>query len=219
VVAPFLWERRVRTIDAVFLTSPPEDRGRGLLSLVERFRVRNVFVGPRFTSAAGSRALLDALRGRGIECREIASGEAVDGLGPIHALALHPPRKGSLAGRLGPRDNSLILAIEVNGHRLLLASGLEAAGVGLLLRSNNDLRADALLVPHRVKNAEIAAELARTVRPRWAVVGSRRSFSEALRQAYDEAGAQLLLTRESGAVTIFDADGRLQAKAFLSAEQ
>ena len=215
IVAPYLWERRVRMLDAVFVSAPLYARCAGLPALVERFRVRNVFVPPRFTETVQRRGWLDGLRRERVCWHEMAAGERIEGLNPIQVRVLFPPRDNGLVDRMAIANRSLVLRIEMPRHRLLVANGLGEPGVRLLLTSDQDMRAEVLLAPHRVKSAEAFSRLVERVKPLWVIVGGKRVPSETDREICRKHNARILSTAELGAITLIEDGGRLRVETAL----
>lgn len=145
-----------RRVPVVIVSSPRLDRYSGLPDVVEPLGVRTVLVPPGLVAQARVRAdsaaagLLDALRARGVEVREIAAGDRVR-VGDAEAEVLWPARESVPEG---PGAGSLVLCVRVGtgaGARSVLLTG--DAGPGVLARvlaERADVRADVIEWPRRV---------------------------------------------------------------------
>jgi competence protein ComEC len=112
---------------------------------------------------------------------------------------LHPPQ----AGVLGPDNaNSLVLAVEYLGHRILLTGDLDSPGLEDVL-AEEPLACDVLQAPHHGSRASNSPALAAWCKPEWVVVsGSRRWDLAPLRKTYGAVGSTILHTAQSGAVEV-----------------
>ncbi len=94
IIAPALWARGVRHLDAVILSHADADHYNGLPDLLDRFSIGAVRVPPGFASPAnpGAIRLLDLIRARGVPIHTIADGDqwSAGGAG-FHVW--HPPHR------------------------------------------------------------------------------------------------------------------------------
>jgi competence protein ComEC len=128
----------------------------------------------------------------------------------VAALVLHPPQEG-VAG--SDNANSIVLAVEYRGRRILLTGDLEAAGLNRLL-AEPPRHADVVLAPHHGSRRSSPAAFADWTRPSWVVVsGGMHDDLSVVRATYEAAGGQVLHTAAVGAVqvTIDRAGLRVQA--------
>ncbi len=94
-VAPYLWSRGVRSIDAIFLSHAHDDHVNALQAVVDRFRVGRVYVNPEFGDAPGGRRILAMLRARGIPAVALPAGAAVAPIGGVRVAVLAPRDEGA----------------------------------------------------------------------------------------------------------------------------
>ncbi len=96
VIAPALWSRGVRRLDAVILSHADADHYNGLPDLLDRFAVGAVLVPPGFEGPAnpGAGRLLDSARARGVPVRTIVAGDRWEAAGARFSVR-HPPRRGA----------------------------------------------------------------------------------------------------------------------------
>lgn len=200
-VSAALWSRGVRHLDAVVISHPDADHYNAVPRLLERFSVGAVYVPP--TMFEEQSPALDALR-RSIEKHGAPIGVAAMGRrfetpGMETIEVLHPP----LAGVLGSDNaNSVVLAVEAHGRRVLLSGDLEPPGLQDLL-AEEPLDCDVLLAPHHGSRASNVPQLARWCSPEWVVVsGTRRWDPAPLEATYGALGARVLHTDRLGAVRV-----------------
>src|SRR5690606_33192050 len=112
---------------------------------------------------------------------------------------LHPPSPGVVGT---DNANSIVLAVERAGRRILITGDLEAAGLdGLLRELPYDV--DILLAPHHGSTHSDPDGLVRWCTPEVVVIsGGRNDQSPSVRQTYESHGAKVYHTAQVGAVSI-----------------
>ncbi|MBV8318942.1 MAG: ComEC/Rec2 family competence protein, partial [Planctomycetaceae bacterium] len=171
ILAPALWSRGVRHIDAILLSHADADHYNGLPDLLERFSVGAVRIAPGFDRGTDPAVaqLLQAVRARRIPIRTIAAGDAWEAAG-VRVSVLHPPAAGSPLDR--DNDRSVVLDLESDGRHLLLTGDLEQAGLSQLV-SHPGGPFDVLLAPHHGGRTANPAWLYRWANPARVVVSQR----------------------------------------------
>ncbi|MBM4049517.1 MAG: MBL fold metallo-hydrolase, partial [Planctomycetes bacterium] len=217
VVAPFLWHEGVRTIDALFISHPHGDHDNGVPALLERFRVRRVFVNEQFGQSKSGPGVLDAIRGHGIAVTRVAQGDRIEFAGGVSATVLFPPAHVSRRLALSTNDLSTVLRLDWRDRRVLLCGDVQTNGIHLLLKSGPDLACDMIQVPHHGLRARNSDDLAKSAQPRFALVSALGHIpSEDTLRAYRRAKSLVLPTHAMGGVTMsFGRDGRVTANGFV----
>jgi competence protein ComEC len=206
-VAGSLWSRGIRHLDAVVLSHADADHYNMVPNLLERFSVGAVYVSPVMFEHEGRSmlALRKAIREAGVPVQEVFAGDRLEGGEDCLVEVLHPPRRWVLGD---DNANSIVLAIEYVGHRILIPGDLESPGLdGVLAEEPWDC--DVLLAPHHGSRSSDPPGLAAWCTPEWVVIsGSLRSRQPGTAAAYRAAGAQVLHTGSVGAVQVtIDAQG------------
>lgn len=143
--------------------------------------------------------LRDVLNQSGIPLREIWMSDRLQTDDADVAIeVIHPPREG-VVGR--DNANSLLLSVEYAGKRLLLPGDLESPGIERVM-ADPPLDCDILLAPHHGSALSDPPGFAAWSTPEWVVMSGRRPDRTLLaRHSYNEAGAAVLHTAVSGAIT------------------
>ncbi|MBU4400373.1 MAG: ComEC/Rec2 family competence protein, partial [Planctomycetes bacterium] len=198
-ISEFLWHQGLTHLDAVVISHPDADHFNALPELLERFSVGVVYVSPiMFEEEGGLLAeLRDALDRHGVAVRELRAGDRLQGGGGCSIEVLHPPGQGVLGSN---NANSLVLAVECFGRRVLLPGDLESPGLNDLL-AEEPLRYDVLLAPHHGSRKSNSPELAAWCRPRWVVLsGGGRWNAPDIEATYRAVGGRVLPTSDRGAI-------------------
>lgn len=206
-VAECLWSRGTTHLDAVLLSHADADHYNMLPDLLERFSVGVIYVSPvmfQFESPSIV-ALHEAIQESGVPVREVFAGDRLQAGDECLIEVLHPPRRG-----LPESDNanSVVLAVECLGHRMLLPGDLETPGLDALL-AEEPWDCDVLLAPHHGSRRSNPPGLSAWCAPEWVVIsGSLNSYQPDTGATYRAAGARVLHSGEVGAVHVtIDATG------------
>lgn len=206
-VAASLWSRGITHLDAVILSHADADHYNLLPDLLERFSVGAVYVSPVMFEYENRAivALREAIREAEVPVREIFAGDRLRGGEGCRIEVLHPPRRGVIGE---DNANSIVLAIEHCGRRILLPGDLESPGLDDLL-AEEPWDCDVLLAPHHGSRSSNPPGLAMWCQPEWVVIsGSLDSHQPETAATYRAAGAQVYVTGEVGAVRCaIDASG------------
>jgi competence protein ComEC len=158
-------------------------------------------------------ALQDAIARWRIETREVFAGDWLTAGEGCTIEVFHPPRRGYLAN---DNANSLTLAVECHGRRILLPGDLSSPGLEALL-AEEPWDCDVLMAPHHGSRQSDPPGLAEWCRPEYVVIsGSNRYDVDETSRTYRAAGAWTLHTARTGAVTVWIDRTRLVVAPLLS---
>ncbi len=123
-----------RTIDVVMLTHPQKDHLQGLLSVIQRYKVKNFIIGIEGNDTQGYRSLIDLLQARQIKIKNLYTGDKFS-LGKVEFDVLWPEKKWVKQHTLNlamktPRVVALSERSESNGTPPMV-KGSEGAVLGL----------------------------------------------------------------------------------------
>jgi competence protein ComEC len=174
--------------------------------LVERFPIGVVYISPMMFDPIATDGQLtapnylrDVLQRHGISMREIWMNDKLRTDDPnLSITVLHPPREGVM-GR--DNANSLLLAVEFAGKRILLPGDLETPGIDLVM-ADPPMDCDILLAPHHGSDLSDPPGFAAWSTPEWVVMSGRRPDRTLLaHRSYYDAGAVIGHTAANGAIT------------------
>jgi competence protein ComEC len=215
-IAGALWAMGVRHLDAVVISHPDTDHYNALPGLLERFSVGVIYVSPIMFDRQGPAlaALRSAIDRAGVPVRTVRAGDILQGGKGCVIEVLHPVRRGVVGG---DNANSVVLAVEYLGRRILLPGDLERPGLAYLL-AEEPWPCDVLLAPHHGSTGSDPPGLAQWSRPRWVVISGGRPLDlRQTLQAYRSIGAQIVHTGHLGAVrAVVDGSPELRLEALCS---
>jgi competence protein ComEC len=209
-----LWERRRRGLDALMVSHADMDHFNGAGDLMQSLPVGSLLVSQQFLDfqQPAVAALCESTAASGVPIRLVRDGDRLRLDERVEMRVLHPP-----FGHPHSDDNanSIALAIEFAGRRILLTGDLDGHGQATLLRAP-PLPVDVLQSPHHGSRRANSAALARWASPKELVVSadSRVDF-KSLRAAYDP-DTQIVSTDDVGAITFeILPDGTLERTTYV----
>lgn len=200
-IADALWDRGVARLDAVVFSHPDTDHYNALPELLDKLSVGAVYVSPMMFQKRG-RAVAElraALAKHKVPVREVFVGERVRADGDCRVEVLYPPRHG-IAG--SENANSLVLAVEYCGRRIVLPGDLETPGLNDML-IDEPQPCEVLMAPHHGSRQNNPPTLAAWCRPRRVVFSDDgRRNPRAVIATYRAIGSETLHTCTCGAIRV-----------------
>ena len=219
-VSNYLWSRGIRTIDGIVISHADIDHFNAVPGLLDRFRVGRVFVSPMMFARrpdpndhSAPEELRRLLESHGVPIEVVRMGDRLTLDRSTHADVLYPDQLGNLGS---DNANSLVLALEHRGRRVLLPGDLESPGIDALL-ADQPYDCDLLLVPHHGSRRSDPPGLAAWSRPEWVVIsaGGSKPTAPEVAASYQQQGAQVLTTHQSGAITFAWGEGEVKVETFV----
>jgi competence protein ComEC len=207
VVSPYLWTRGLKRLDVVALTHAHHDHLDGLRSVLQNFRVRELWVG-RDEETRSFESFLAEARSLGVSIVHKKQGEKFDWAG-VSGEFLWPEETTPV--RAASNDDSLVLRLTHNSVRFLLPGDIQKKAEELVTE-HAPLAADFLKVPHHGSKTSSTEAFLTAIAPHIAVVsaGEANPFGHPAQltlDRYAQWGVHVYRTDRDGAVRAVT-DGR-----------
>ena len=199
---------RDRSLDIVVLTHLDSDHSRGLLEVLDRYRVGKVLAGVEHPSETMYGRWRDMLERRQVESLPVRSGYLVELEPGISLEVLNPPPLPFDGAPSDQNNNAVVLRLIHDQISFLLTSDVEAEAENYLVRQSPILKSTVLKVPHHGSRTSTTAPFLQEVQPALAVIsaGPDNRFGH----PHPEVVARLESTLGPRAIYRTDQDGTIE---------
>jgi competence protein ComEC len=212
IIAPFLWRKKIKTVDLLILSHPNSDHLNGLIYLADHFNVKTLWTNDESRDTLGFNNLMEVCARRGILSPNFAHMARSHQISGVQLDLLYPPRdfmdhKASDKWR-NANNNSLVVKVSYGDASFLFPGDIMAPAerelVGL---AGGRLASRVLIAPHHGSRSSSTQQLLKQVDPEVIVVSCRRNgrfnfpHPEILKR-YKDLGVKILRTDLNGAVRL-----------------
>jgi competence protein ComEC len=220
VVSSYLWSRGLKRLDVVTLTHADHDHIDGLHSVLENFRVGQLWVG-RDQDKPEFKSLIAEAHSLGIPVLHKTAGAGFD-WGSADGEVLWPQDWHALAG--ASNADSMVMHIADGQRRFLLTGDIEKGVESKLTNDGAPLASDVLKVPHHGSKTSSTQPFLEAVKPKVAIVsvGQYNPFGHpapSVVERYHKDGVRLLRTDQDGAITVLTNGRDLFVRTFDDSRQ
>jgi competence protein ComEC len=217
IIAPFLWEKKIRKIDILALTHPDPDHLKGLNFIASQFSIGQFWDNGTQTDSEPYLRLKKTLEEKKIKALSLNEESPPQIINGVEISVLNPPvwnttqRKARYLWDLN--NASLVMRLRFKDVSVLLTGDIGKEAEGRILRKGYLLKSDVLKIPHHGSSSSSSPLFLEKVKPTYAIlsVGERNigrlPHPEVLKR-YGQLGSRVLRTDKHGAVTVItDGDG------------
>ena len=209
IVAPFLWSRKIGTVDTLVLSHPNSDHMNGLIYIARHFHVKNFWSTGDTTLTQSYQELRQTISRKNIYHPSFPELPAAQTINGVKIQILYPEKSLAVSDE-NPKDlnnNSLVLKATYKNRSFLFPGDLMAAGEKELVATlGRELKSTVLIAPHHGSKTSSSKPFLNAVKPEYIVIscGWKNRFGmphKAVLSRYATMGCRLLYrTDESGCV-------------------
>jgi len=212
IIAPFLWHKKIKTVETLILTHPNSDHLNGLIYIAENFNVHHIWSNGEPGNTSGYRQLMKTIRDKNITHPAFRQLDRQVDVAGVKIEILNPP-PGFLERRQTEpwrnlNNNSLVARFTSGTISLLLCGDITAkAEKELVTREGDRLKSTVLFVPHHGSDSSSTPGFIDAVQPQIGIVsaGWQNRFHfphSAVLKRYRQAKTRLLRTDQDGAISL-----------------
>ena len=224
VIAPFLWERKIRRIDILGLTHPDPDHLKGLVFIASQFSIGQFWNNGFQTDSEPYlqlKKILEEKKTKTLSLNEETPPQIING---VEISVLNPPVWNAMQRKVRNfwdlNNASLVMKLRFKNTSVLLTGDIGKEAEGRILGKDYPLRADILKIPHHGSSSSSSPPFLERVKPTYAIlsVGERNigrlPHPEVLKR-YLQLGSEILRTDKHGAITVITDGEKIEVKTFL----
>ena len=212
LVAPFLWHKKIKTVDTLILSHPNSDHLNGLIYIAEHFNVKNVWTNNEAANTLGYKQLMAVIEKNDIDMPKFDVISRIQKINGVILQILSPPKDFIDKNKIEPwrdlNNNSLVIKITFGSQSFLFPGDIKArAEIELAAAAGDQLKSTVLIAPHHGSRTSSTETFLEKVDPDIVIVSSgwksRFGFPHPLvLKRYKERGCRILGTARHGAVTM-----------------
>jgi competence protein ComEC len=226
IIAPFLWRKKIRTVDTIILSHPNSDHLNGLIYIAKHFNVKNVWTNNEARATAGYKKFAEVVTDHDIIYAIYADMKRHRRINGVDFKILYPPqdfmdRKKTEKWR-NLNNNSLVVEVSFDSVSFLFPGDIMAAAEKELVQITGEkLAATVLIAPHHGSRSSSSEIFLGAVEPKVVIISAARKsrfnfpHPEALKR-YEKHGCRIYRTGIDGAVRMETNGKHLKIQPFVS---
>ena len=212
IIAPFLWQKKIKTVDTLILSHPNSDHLNGLLYIAKHFNVKQVWTnsqGSKTESYKNFKAIVEQLKIPSPKFRDLPRLHKINGVG---LKVLYPPvdflEKRKQEKWRNTNNNSLVIQIEMGKITFLFPGDIRTRAEKELVQLNGPtLKSTVLFAPHHGSRNSSSDLFLKSVDPEIVIISAgwknRFKFPHPLiLNQYRQRGFRIYRTDLNGAITL-----------------
>ncbi len=205
IIAPFLWKKRVKTIDYVILTHPESDHLNGLIFILDNFNVKTLIKNSDQRDSITYESMTQICEKHNIRVYNPLDQEKSIDIGPIRLFFFDSSLKKE---SYNLNNNSLVFKLIYNDFSILFPGDILKLREKHLSEKNNiDLSSNILLSPHHGSFSSSSKVFLEKVHPSSVIIScgwhNRYGFpDQKVLKRYQNMGIAIYRSDENGAVFV-----------------
>ncbi|MBW2568430.1 MAG: DNA internalization-related competence protein ComEC/Rec2 [Deltaproteobacteria bacterium] len=225
IIAPFLWSKKIKTIDTIILSHPNTDHLNGLLYIARHFNVKRVWTNGEVADINSYRMFMDIIDENNIYMSEFKEMQRMHEIEGVRINILYPPDDYMIKKEKERwrdfNNNSIVVKIEFGSKSFLFPGDIMAGGERELVAiAGDELESTVLIAPHHGSRTSSTELFLRKIKPEIVIVSAgwqnRFGFPHpSVLTKFYKLGCCIFRTDINGALTISTDGQSLKIKPFI----
>ncbi len=176
VIAPFLWHKKIKTVETVILTHYDADHLNGLIYILKHFNVRRVLANHDPGTCLKNDELMDVIRQKQIKYPGYKTFSKKIELSKVKLKIFYPQENfADLVSKDSWRDsnnNSMVVQVNFGDYSILFPGDIMKKAEKELVALNYDLRSTIMVAPHHGSSSSSTPEFLKQVNPEYIIISS-----------------------------------------------
>ena len=226
VIAPFLWRKKIKTVDTLILSHPNSDHLNGLIYIARHFNVKSVWTNGEKRNTLGYKKFMKIIKEKNIDMPKFKDMPRTCKINGV-ALKIFYPKRDFLDKRKkdkwrGINNNSLVVKADFGKYSFLLPGDImESAERELVSMAGKNLASTVLIAPHHGSGSSSTGLFLDKVNPEYSIISSgwknRFHFPHpSVLKRYAGLGCKIFRTDINGAITIATGGHSLEIRPYIT---
>ncbi|QTA78528.1 DNA internalization-related competence protein, ComEC/Rec2-like [Desulfonema limicola] len=225
IVAPFLWSKKIKTIDTIILSHPDTDHMNGLLYIADNFNVKTLITNGETKDTEAWKKFMEIIKKHNINMPDFQNIPRSWEIADVKFKILYPPYNFHINETWQKKSNnkSLVIKLIFKQISILFPGDVEARAEQELTAINQDsLKSTIMIAPHHGSKTSSSDLLLDHVSPEIIIIsaGWKNRFNcphDSVLEKYKNRGIQVFGTNLNGAVSISWDSKKFNIKPYKSA--
>ena len=224
IIAPYLWQKKIKTVDTIILSHPESDHLNGLIYIAKHFNVKTIWTNGEVANTYGYKQLAKIVAGKKINMptfRDLSRKHDINGVG----LEILYPECNFLNKKKKEKwrninNNSLVVRVAYNAKSFLFPGDIMAkAEKELVAIAGKQLESTVLIAPHHGSKTSSTRLFLEKVKPEIVIISSGRNSrlkhpDPLVLKRYQKLGYKIFCTSQNGALAMSTDGSSLITKVF-----
>ncbi|MBW1820271.1 MAG: DNA internalization-related competence protein ComEC/Rec2 [Deltaproteobacteria bacterium] len=226
VIAPFLWRKKIKTVDTLILSHPNSDHLNGLIYIARHFNVKSVWANDEKRSTRGYKKFMKVIKEKNIEMPNFKDMPRTCKINGV-ALEILYPKRDFLDKRKKDKwrdtnNNSLVVKANFGKYSFLLPGDImKNAERELVSMVGENLASTVLIAPHHGSKSSNSDLFLDKVNPEYILISSgwknRFHFPHpSVLKRYAGLGCKIFRTDINGAITMTTGGDSLEIMPYIT---
>lgn len=197
IILPYLKSKGIETIDFVFVSHNDSDHIKGVIEILDKINIKNLFLPINNTLDENYETLLNIAKDKNIPIYFLQNGDSLTLGKNLNFDVLHPNKEFL---DKGDNNNSLVLKLNYNNNSVLFTGDIEKQAEDFLLDNNKNLKSDILKVAHHGSKTSTTTDFIKNVTPKDALISCKEN------NIYKHPSEETLKTLKDANINIYRTD-------------